>query len=86
MTQRRTFNKQEKKSVYAKGNGHCAICGKKLSFRKLTIDHIIPLAKGGTNHFDNLQPVCCECNRFKSDLTPDEFLEKLWTIFFYNFK
>ena len=32
---------------------------------KLEIDHIVPVAKGGTNDIDNLQTLCKECNRNK---------------------
>ena len=28
----------------------------------MTIDHIIPKSKGGKNHIDNLNPMCCKCN------------------------
>jgi 5-methylcytosine-specific restriction endonuclease McrA len=30
-----------------------------------TVDHIIPIAKGGTNSFDNLALACSHCNRQK---------------------
>ena len=32
-----------------------------------TIDHKIPLSRGGTNDLENLQPMCGECNRRKRD-------------------
>jgi hypothetical protein len=41
----------------------CIGCGKPSN----TIDHIIPLSKGGTNDPSNLQPMCSRCNSRKAD-------------------
>lgn len=42
----------------------CVTCG---STADLEVDHIIPVAKGGTRAMDNLQTLCGGCNYFKAD-------------------
>jgi 5-methylcytosine-specific restriction endonuclease McrA len=46
----------------------CVACG---ATKDLTIDHVIPLRKGGTNFIENLQPLCRACNSSKKDKTTD---------------
>lgn len=36
-------------------------------FYPLTVDHILPRSKGGSDDMDNLQPMCCLCNWSKGD-------------------
>ena len=55
-----TITSQEWKNLCEVYNHKCLSCGK--SDLKLTIDHIIPLIKGGKNTIDNIQPLCMECN------------------------
>lgn len=43
-------------------DGHCLRC---LTTEKLTLDHIVPLSRGGTNDQDNLQTLCRGCNGSK---------------------
>jgi len=46
-----------------------------------TIDHIVPLSKGGKNSLDNLTLCCFKCNGEKADKLPsDEFLKIVETI------
>lgn len=40
----------------------CAQCG---TTESLTIDHIVPLSKGGTHRIENLQVLCYPCNQAK---------------------
>lgn len=42
----------------------CVHCGEK-DEQKLTIDHIVPVAKGGTDDYSNLQILCRSCNSAK---------------------
>lgn len=52
----------------------CAVCAVKLV--KYEVDHIVPLAKGGTNQDSNLQLLCVSCNRTKQAIDPIEFMQR----------
>ena len=48
----------------------CFICG---SFDQITVDHIIPLVRGGKHAIGNLQPLCMRCNTRKGSRLMIEF-------------
>jgi 5-methylcytosine-specific restriction endonuclease McrA len=48
----------------------CIYCG---SRDDLTLEHIIPLSRGGANHRANLAMACWPCNKTKRDRLPHEF-------------
>ena len=82
--QRRNFSVSERSAVYTKTEGHCVICGKFVPYTEFTVDHIVPLAKGGSNDLSNLQCACGVCNRIKQDILPEELMEKLVEIMLFQ--
>ena len=55
-------------------------------FQKKTIDHIMPLSRGGTNDIKNLQLACKRCNSMKSNMTMDDMMGQISEILKYNRK
>ena len=60
--------------------GICYYCSGKFSPADLTMDHRIPLARGGMSDRENIVPACKECNNRKKNLLPvewDEYMKSL---------
>lgn len=56
-------------------SGLCHYCGGKFPPAELTMDHLVPLARGGRSNKGNLVPACKECNhRKKHDLAFEQEL------------
>ena len=53
--------------VLRRDNWTCVRCNKKLIGSDATVDHRIPLSRGGTNEASNLQSMCRSCNSSKKD-------------------
>ena len=56
-------------------SGLCHYCGTKVSYQELTMDHLVPLARGGRSTKDNLVPSCKACNNLKKTMLPIEWQE-----------
>ncbi|MDD4016931.1 MAG: HNH endonuclease signature motif containing protein [Kiritimatiellae bacterium] len=52
--------------------GVCHYCGKHVGPEALTMDHVVPVARGGTSAKGNVVPACDACNKSKKFLTPAE--------------
>jgi len=60
--------------------GICYYCGQRVDPGELTMDHIVPLIRGGKSTKGNLVPACKDCNNKKKYLLPiewDEYLRSL---------
>ncbi|MEP0133378.1 MAG: HNH endonuclease [Eudoraea sp.] len=60
----RRISDKVKDNVWRRDEGKCVKCG---SNEKLEFDHIIPFSKGGSNGYRNIQLLCENCNRTKSN-------------------
>ncbi len=52
--------------------GICHYCGKQVGAADLTMDHVVPVARGGRSTKGNCVPCCKECNNAKKAYTPAE--------------
>ena len=66
-----------KHTLFGIQEGICAGCKVLFPFRNFTIDHVVPRARGGTDHVDNLQLLCNACNSLKGARTQAEFMAAL---------
>ncbi len=59
-------------------SGTCGHCGKNVGKKALTMDHIIPLARGGESIKNNVMPACLPCNQSKQAKNPlDDLFARL---------
>lgn len=71
----KTKGKLLKKTAWWKkkiSSGICYYCGKRFKPEELTMDHLIPLIRGGKSIKANLVPACKECNAKKKYTLPTE--------------
>ncbi|MDD2192843.1 MAG: HNH endonuclease [Bacteroidales bacterium] len=66
--------------VYTRDNNICQYCHKTIEPKNLTIEHIIPVSKGGIDDIINYITVCRSCNSSKKDKSLIEFIETRWDI------
>lgn len=60
-------------ALFAKAT-HCAYCTQLMHPRDKTLDHVVPVAKGGKHSITNAVIACRSCNSRKGARTPDQWL------------
>jgi 5-methylcytosine-specific restriction endonuclease McrA len=60
-----SYTAAEWEALKARYHYCCLCCGEQEPAIKLTVDHIVPISKGGANVIDNIQPLCRSCNARK---------------------
>ncbi len=75
--------KIDRQAVYEKYDGHCAYCGRKITYKQMQVDHYWPQFLKhrepdiDNNRFDNLMPSCAKCNIHKHAWRPEEWRSEL---------
>lgn len=83
-TYRKKYSSEIKQLIYERANGRCELCGRKILFEDMTIDHVIPLSMGGEDNINNISCACQPCNTFKGNILPDTFFERISLIYLYQ--
>jgi len=68
--------KVSRSRIYKRDQHQCVYCG---SRKNLTLDHVLPRSRGGSNDWANLVTCCLSCNLKKGNRTPEEANMKLPT-------
>jgi 5-methylcytosine-specific restriction protein A len=64
----------------------CYYCGKEVPENKLTMDHLIPLIRGGKSVKSNIVPACKDCNHKKRYMLPLEWEQYLNSLNSFDFE
>jgi 5-methylcytosine-specific restriction endonuclease McrA len=61
-----------RQNVFIRDQLTCQYCLKQISEKRLTIDHVLPLSKGGQHEWTNVVAACSSCNNRKGNRTPEQ--------------
>jgi 5-methylcytosine-specific restriction endonuclease McrA len=61
-----------RRNVYLRDEHRCQYCGRTAGGHELSLDHVLPLSRGGTTSWENVVAACRPCNLRKGNRTPHE--------------
>ena len=67
-----------RQAIHAREGGVCFYCLRRIPSRAHCLDHVVPLAAGGSNLYRNLVSCCLDCNSQKRDHAAADFLRQLY--------
>lgn len=67
---RRIQNTPHKRRMFAKSQ-LCHWCRRKLQWEEATVDHVVPLSRGGLHNHNNMVLACETCNRGRGNAMPE---------------
>ena len=59
-------------NIYVRDGNRCQYCGKRFQTSELSLDHVVPLSRGGPSTWDNVVCACLPCNVRKGNKLLDE--------------
>ena len=71
LRKRESFTARKSLAVFKRDDYKCVFCG---TPDDLTVDHVYPWSKGGSDGMENLQTLCASCNSKKRDKVPNKRL------------
>lgn len=76
------MNTADRIIIYRKYNGHCAYCGREITFKEMQVDHIFPKCSNaaGVESPSNKNPSCRRCNHYKRAETLENFRRQMKTL------
>ncbi len=72
-----TNHMKHRLKVYRRDGFRCVYCHKRVKAEALTLDHVIPKSRGGTDKMKNLVTACLECNSKKGAMDPKTWVTYL---------
>jgi HNH endonuclease len=69
-----------REAIHARERGLCFYCLRRCVARGRVLDHVVPLARGGSNSYRNLVSCCVECNSQKGETAAEDFLRTLYRL------
>ena len=65
-------------AIHDREAGLCFYCLRRVLRPRRCLDHVVPLARGGSNSYRNLVSACMECNSEKGETSAKDFLRRLY--------